>query len=110
MSSWPTQLSINARSCVDQRALLARVHRLEGQIHGVRRMIEQERPAGDVVVELQAVEGAARGLSLALVDAHVRFCFHQEQTQDERETLIQELIQVHRSFRLAEASAPRLDT
>ncbi|HZU11356.1 MAG TPA: metal-sensitive transcriptional regulator [Chloroflexota bacterium] len=55
-------------------ALLRRVNRLEGQVRGVGRMIEDDRYCLDIVTQLSAVQAAARELSLRLLEGHVRHC------------------------------------
>lgn len=54
--------------------LLKRVNRLEGQVRGIGRMIEDDRYCIDIVNQLSAIQAAARELSLQLLDGHVRHC------------------------------------
>ena len=54
--------------------LLKRLARVEGQIRGVTRMVEEDRYCIDVLTQIQAGEAALRGVALGLVDDHVRNC------------------------------------
>jgi|EBPBio282013_DNA_FD.fasta_scaffold01903_12 DNA-binding FrmR family transcriptional regulator len=57
-----------------QRALIARLHRAEGQLRGVAGMIEDGRGCADVVIQLAAVGRAVDRIALALVTANLREC------------------------------------
>jgi DNA-binding FrmR family transcriptional regulator len=54
--------------------LLRRLARVEGQVRGVARMVEQERYCIDVVTQINAVRAALDKIALGLVDDHVRHC------------------------------------
>lgn len=62
------------RSDEEKKALIARINRLTGQLNGVKKMIEDDRYCGDVLVQLSAIVQAAKGLSNAVIDAHMRSC------------------------------------
>ncbi|HEX9235973.1 MAG TPA: metal-sensitive transcriptional regulator [Actinomycetota bacterium] len=52
----------------------ARLGRLEGQVRGIARMVEQDAYCIDVLTQLQAVSAACESLALVLLDDHVRTC------------------------------------
>jgi DNA-binding FrmR family transcriptional regulator len=54
--------------------LLRRMARIEGQVRGVSRMIEEERYCIDVLQQISAVRAALDKVALALVDDHVKHC------------------------------------
>lgn len=54
--------------------LLRRLDRIEGQVRGVRRMIEADRYCVDVLTQLSAVKAALNKVGLALLDRHTRGC------------------------------------
>jgi DNA-binding FrmR family transcriptional regulator len=77
----------------DQRdRLLNRVNRLEGQVRGVGRMIEDDRYCIDIVNQLSAVQAAAREISLQLLEGHVRHCVMDAAQTDDAEPKLRELI------------------
>jgi CsoR family transcriptional regulator, copper-sensing transcriptional repressor len=75
-----------------QDRLLKRVNRLEGQVRGVGRMINEDRYCIDIVNQLSAVQAAARELSLQLLDGHVRHCVMDAANTEDAEPKLQELI------------------
>ncbi|MEZ5239651.1 MAG: metal-sensitive transcriptional regulator [Microthrixaceae bacterium] len=54
--------------------LLARLARVEGQVRGVSRMVEQDRYCIDVLTQISAIRSALDKVALGLVDDHVRHC------------------------------------
>jgi len=53
---------------------LARVRRLEGQVRGITRLIEEDAYCIDVLTQLQAISAACDAVGLMLLDDHVRTC------------------------------------
>jgi DNA-binding FrmR family transcriptional regulator len=58
----------------DKAELLARLRRVEGQIRGIQRMIEQERDCESVVTQLMAARAALDRTSLLIVNHHLAQC------------------------------------
>jgi DNA-binding FrmR family transcriptional regulator len=54
--------------------LLKRLRRIEGQVGGVERMIEQDRYCIDVLTQISAIQAALDKVALGLVDDHARHC------------------------------------
>ncbi len=57
-----------------RRDSLARVRRLEGQVRGITRLIEEDAYCIDVLTQLQAISAACDAVGLMLLDDHVRTC------------------------------------
>jgi DNA-binding FrmR family transcriptional regulator len=58
----------------DKDNLAKRLSRIEGQVRGVARMVEEERYCIDVLTQIGAIEAALDKVALALIDDHVRHC------------------------------------
>ena len=54
--------------------LLTRLRRVEGQVRGVERMVEEERYCIDVLTQISAVQAALDKTALGLLDDHARHC------------------------------------
>lgn len=52
----------------------ARLARIEGQVRGVARMVEEERYCIDVLTQINAVRAALDKVALGLLDDHARHC------------------------------------
>lgn len=57
-----------------QENLDKRLQRLEGQVRGVRRMLDEGRDCQDVLAQLSAIRGAAYQISLLLVENYAVCC------------------------------------
>jgi len=58
--------------------LLNRLSRVEGQLRGVRKMVEEDRYCIDVVTQMSAVQAALDRIALGLLDGHARVCMQRE--------------------------------
>ena len=54
--------------------LLKRLNRVEGQVRGVKRMVEEERYCIDVLTQISAAQAALDKVALGLLDEHARHC------------------------------------
>ncbi|HSS32824.1 MAG TPA: metal-sensitive transcriptional regulator [Solirubrobacterales bacterium] len=58
----------------DKSKLAKRLSRIEGQVRGVSRMVEEERYCIDVLTQISAIEAALDKVALELIDDHTRHC------------------------------------
>jgi len=52
----------------------ARLSRLEGQVRGIHRMVDEERYCIDILTQVNAVKAALDKVAIALLDDHVQHC------------------------------------
>ena len=57
-----------------KQAVLTRLRRIEGQVRGLQRMVEEERYCADVLMQVSSVHEALRGVSRTLLHNHLRHC------------------------------------
>jgi DNA-binding FrmR family transcriptional regulator len=58
----------------DKVSLQARLARIEGQVRGIQRMVDEDRYCIDVLTQVAAVKAALDKVALALLDDHVSHC------------------------------------
>jgi DNA-binding FrmR family transcriptional regulator len=58
----------------DKQALVKRLHRIEGQVRGIEKMVEDDRYCIDILTQVAAVNTALESLAFKLLDDHVRHC------------------------------------
>ena len=58
----------------DKDALVKRLHRIEGQVRGIERMVEDERYCIDVLTQIGAVTTALESVAFKILDDHVSHC------------------------------------
>jgi DNA-binding FrmR family transcriptional regulator len=58
----------------DKDALVKRLHRIEGQVRGIERMVEGDRYCIDILTQISAVNTALESLAFRILDQHVNHC------------------------------------
>lgn len=85
---------------VDPEIKMANLHRLrriEGQMRGLQRMVEEDRYCPDILVQLSSVQQALRAVGQALMRNHLRHCVAQavrKGSKAEAETKYDELVEL----------------
>ena len=54
-----------------------RLRRIEGQVRGLQKMIEEERYCADVLMQLSSVQEALRGVGRTLLENHLKHCVNE---------------------------------
>lgn len=76
----------------EYKKLLSRLNRIEGQIRGIRSMLEEDRYCVDIVVQASAVGAALKGFQKELLSQHIRSCVV-EDVRDGHDEAVDELVQ-----------------
>jgi CsoR family transcriptional regulator, copper-sensing transcriptional repressor len=58
----------------DKAALTKRLHRIEGQVRGIERMVDDDRYCIDILTQVSAVNTALESMAFKLLDDHVNHC------------------------------------
>lgn len=80
----------------ESEALLMRLRRMEGQVRGVQKMIEEGRYCVDVVTQLQAISAAADKVAEQVLEGHIRGCVADAIREQRGDEAITELMTVIR--------------
>ena len=85
---------------VEQQALITRLNRIEGQIRGIRRMMEEPRLCVEILQQLAAAEAALHRISLAMFKHHVDTCVSDgfSRGETERRKQLGELVDIFDRF------------
>lgn len=76
-------------------SILTRLRRIEGQIRGLQKMVEEERYCTDVITQVSSVQEALRGVSRSLLRNHLQHCAASAIRSDEpgaADAMYQELV------------------
>lgn len=82
----------------DKQALLDRLKKIEGQVRGLQRMIEEDRYCVDVLVQVAAVKAALNKVGMALLEGHARGCMQAAVRRGEGNEAVAELMEVLEKF------------
>jgi DNA-binding FrmR family transcriptional regulator len=58
----------------DKANLMTRLSRIEGQVRGIAKMVEDDRYCIDVLTQISAIQAALDKVALGLLDGHARHC------------------------------------
>jgi DNA-binding FrmR family transcriptional regulator len=83
----------------DKEDLLLRLRRIEGQVRGLQRMIEEEKYCIDILTQSSSVQAALQQVELILLENHMHHCVTSAIQQGEGAEKIKEMMGVVRRFR-----------
>lgn len=58
----------------EYKDLVNRLSRIEGQVRGVKKMVEEDRYCIDILVQVQAIQAALNGFNKMLLSEHIHSC------------------------------------
>lgn len=75
-----------------KQALIARLRRIEGQVGGIRRMVEEERGCHEILQQLSAVRAALYSTSIELVRSYAAQCLKEPASDVPPEEMVEQII------------------
>ncbi len=84
--------------CGDHRKLVNRINRIEGQVGGLRRMVEDDRDCFDVLKQVAATAGAMRSLGAVILESHLRGCVSEAMSAKKNDLLIRQVVDIFNKF------------
>ena len=81
----------------DHKSQLSRLARIEGQIKGISRMIEERRYCIDIVSQIKAVQSALKQVQMGVLEKHIHHCVAESASSGDPAQLnekIEEIVQV----------------
>lgn len=82
---------IKERSEEEYKSLIHRLNRIEGQIRGIRNMLEKSAYCPDILLQVAAANAALNSFSKELLSQHIRTCVARD-IRDGRDETIDELV------------------
>lgn len=70
-----------------KKDLISRLNRIEGQIRGISKMIEDDRYCGDILIQLSAVDSSIKSLSVKMLEMHLKSCVKKQVLEGNDEAL-----------------------
>ncbi len=78
--------------------LLDRLKKIEGQVRGIQRMVEEDRYCVDILVQIAAIKAGIHKVGLSLLEDHTRGCVVKAIKHDQGDEAIEELMGVLMKF------------
>ena len=76
----------------DTEALLSRLRKIEGQVRGLQRMVQEERYCVDVLAQVSSTAAALERAGLLLLNDHIRTCVRESLADGAGEEKVEELV------------------
>jgi DNA-binding FrmR family transcriptional regulator len=77
---------------MNKKALQDRLRRIEGQVRGLQRMVDEDTYCIDILTQVSSVNAALKAVGMGLLDAHVRHCVRESIEQGEGDDKVEELM------------------
>lgn len=87
-----------AHASANKPALAARLNRIEGQVRGIAKMVDDDRYCIDVLTQVSAVQAALDALALQLLEHHLHGCVQDAVKSGQGDRAIDEALTVIRKF------------
>ncbi|WP_237760152.1 metal-sensitive transcriptional regulator [Sporolactobacillus inulinus] len=78
--------------------MINRLRRVEGQVRGVEKMIEDDRYCVDVLIQLSAIQAALRKIGYSVLERHTKSCVAKAIEEGHGDEQINELLNVLKHF------------
>ena len=75
------------RDSKEYKSLINRLNRIEGQVRGVKRMVEQDVYCTDILVQVSAINAALNSFNKVLLTEHLRTCVAEDIRAGKEETI-----------------------
>jgi CsoR family transcriptional regulator, copper-sensing transcriptional repressor len=75
-----------------KKELQDRLRRIEGQVRGLQRMVDEDQYCIDILTQVSSVQAALRAVGMGLLDDHVRHCVRESIEQGEGDEKVEELM------------------
>jgi DNA-binding FrmR family transcriptional regulator len=77
---------------MNKKDLQDRLRRVEGQIRGIQRMVDQDQYCIDILTQLNSVTAAVKAVGMGLLDEHVRHCVKDSIDEGNSDEKVEELL------------------
>lgn len=89
---------MNSLCDLDKKELTTRLRRIESQVRGLQRMVEEDKYCVDILHQINAVQGGLKKVGLKILDKHVHGCVQRAVKEEEGDDVINELMDVLAKF------------
>lgn len=94
----PDKMPAVPRSSEEKQKMINRLKRVEGQVRGIQKMIEDDRYCVDVLIQLSATQAAIKKVGYSLLERHTKTCVAGAIKEGGGDGHIDELLKVFQQF------------
>lgn len=89
---------VEPRENDEKKKVITRLKRIEGQVRGIQKMIEEDRYCVDVIIQINAINAALKQVGFSLLEDHANHCVLHALESGDGEASVKELIDVVKQF------------
>ncbi|MGM8212683.1 metal-sensitive transcriptional regulator [Virgibacillus sp. W0430] len=89
---------VTPRTNTEKQAVINRLKRIEGQVRGIQKMVEEDRYCIDVLVQISAIHAALKKVGYSVTERHLKHCVSHAVQSGEGNDAVEELIEVMKHF------------
>jgi len=78
----------------ERRQIINRLRRIEGQVRGIRKMIDDEQPCAEILMQIAAVKAAVSKTGVLVFQTHFRHCLEGTVADGEKEDFVDEVMRL----------------
>jgi CsoR family transcriptional regulator, copper-sensing transcriptional repressor len=94
----PDKQPVHPHSPKEKERLQNRLKRIEGQVRGLQKMVEEDRYCVDILVQITAVQAALKKVGFSLLERHTKTCVADSIRSGNDEEIINELMKVIQQY------------
>mgnify|MGYP003531242544 FL=1 len=83
----------------NKKSLVIRLNKIEGQIRGVKKMVEDDIYCDDVLNQISSIKSALNGLSKALLERHLNTCVIEKIKNDDTQVIAELLTTLNKMLK-----------
>ncbi|TFJ92764.1 metal-sensing transcriptional repressor [Lentibacillus salicampi] len=89
---------ITPRTEDEKQAVTNRLKRIEGQVRGIQKMVEEDRYCPDILAQISAINAALKKVGFTVAERHAKHCVSHAVKSGEGEPAIDELLEIMKQF------------
>ena len=94
MENFLHEKPIVSRTNEEKQSVINRLKRIEGQVRGIQRMVEEDRYCVDILVQISAISAALKKVGFSVTERHMQHCIRHAVKDGEGKSAIEELLEV----------------
>ncbi len=84
--------------CMDVDAINRRLKKIEGQVRGIQKMVENDKPCEDILIQIGAVKSALHKTGQVILEGHMQHCLLDAAKEGNADDVINRLISALNQF------------
>ena len=86
------------KECIDVPAIMKRLNRIEGQVRGIARMIENDKPCEDILIQIGSIKAALHKAGQLVLEGHMYHCVREGIKNNSDDTAMKNLLKALNQF------------